>query len=257
MSKTIKRRTFLKASTAAAGAFVFGTTAPYYFQRNIAKAQESDTIKVGILHSLSGTIAIIETSLHNAELLAIEEINAKGGVLGKKTRAGGRGPAVAGAGLCRKSQEAAARRQGGRGARLLHVREPSIGAAGVRGVQRPAALSDALRGPGVQQELLLHGRRAQSAARRFRAVDHQDPRPQEVLHDRLQLHLSQGDQSRSQGAAGEARRRRMSARSTRRSATPNFRRSSTISPAAARTSYSPTSSAIRSSPSTSSSSSSV
>ena len=58
--------------------------APYHFQRNIAKAQESDTIKVGILHSLSGTIAIIERSLHNAELLAIEEINAKGGVLGKQ-----------------------------------------------------------------------------------------------------------------------------------------------------------------------------
>ena len=33
---------------------------------------------------MSGTIAIIETSLHNAELLAIEEINAKGGVMGKK-----------------------------------------------------------------------------------------------------------------------------------------------------------------------------
>jgi urea transport system substrate-binding protein len=81
--KKIKRRTFLRGS-AAFGALAFGTTAPYYFQRNIAKAQESDTIKIGILHSLSGTIAIIETSLHNAELLAIEEINAKGGVLGKK-----------------------------------------------------------------------------------------------------------------------------------------------------------------------------
>jgi urea transport system substrate-binding protein len=81
--KKIKRRTFLRGS-AALGALAFGTTAPYYFQRNIAKAQESDTIKIGILHSLSGTIAIIETSLHNAELLAIEEINAKGGVLGKK-----------------------------------------------------------------------------------------------------------------------------------------------------------------------------
>ena len=62
----------------SAWCLAFGTTAPYYFQRNIAKAQESDTIKIGILHSLSGTIAIIETSLHNAELLAIEEINAKG-----------------------------------------------------------------------------------------------------------------------------------------------------------------------------------
>lgn len=46
-------------------------------------ALAQDTIKVGILHSLSGTIAIIETSLHNAELLAIEEINAAGGINGK------------------------------------------------------------------------------------------------------------------------------------------------------------------------------
>ena len=82
MVKKLERRSFLKGS--AAGALVFGTSAPYYFQRNIAKAQEGDTIKVGILHSLSGTIAIIETSLHNAELLAIEEINANGGVLGKQ-----------------------------------------------------------------------------------------------------------------------------------------------------------------------------
>src|SRR5260370_35075965 len=80
----MKRRTFLQASAAQAGAAAIGGGAPYVFSRNIAKAGEGDTIKVGILHSLSGTIAIIETSLHNAELLAIEEINAKGGVLGKK-----------------------------------------------------------------------------------------------------------------------------------------------------------------------------
>ncbi|GAB7388389.1 urea ABC transporter substrate-binding protein [Bacillaceae bacterium] len=42
------------------------------------------TIKVGILHSLSGTMAISETSVKDAELLAIEEINASGGILGKK-----------------------------------------------------------------------------------------------------------------------------------------------------------------------------
>jgi urea transport system substrate-binding protein len=42
------------------------------------------TIKVGVLHSLSGTMAISEVSVRDAELLAIEEINAKGGVLGKK-----------------------------------------------------------------------------------------------------------------------------------------------------------------------------
>ncbi len=41
-------------------------------------------IKVGILHSLSGTMSISETSVKDAEMLAIEEINAAGGVLGQK-----------------------------------------------------------------------------------------------------------------------------------------------------------------------------
>ena len=49
-----------------------------------AGAASGDTIPVGVLHSLSGTMAISEISVHDAELLAIEEINAKGGVLGKK-----------------------------------------------------------------------------------------------------------------------------------------------------------------------------
>jgi urea transport system substrate-binding protein len=45
---------------------------------------DEGTIKVGILHSLSGTMAISETSLRDAELMAIDEINSAGGVLGKK-----------------------------------------------------------------------------------------------------------------------------------------------------------------------------
>jgi urea transport system substrate-binding protein len=47
-----------------------------------AKAQE--TIKVGILHSLSGTMAISETTLKDVMLMLIEEQNKKGGLLGKK-----------------------------------------------------------------------------------------------------------------------------------------------------------------------------
>ena len=43
-----------------------------------------DTIKVGILHSLSGTMAISETSLKDVALMTIDEINAKGGVLGQQ-----------------------------------------------------------------------------------------------------------------------------------------------------------------------------
>ena len=48
------------------------------------QAQAADTIKVGVLHSLSGTMAISETVLKDTVLMAIDEINAKGGVLGKK-----------------------------------------------------------------------------------------------------------------------------------------------------------------------------
>ncbi|WP_214108940.1 urea ABC transporter substrate-binding protein [Acrocarpospora catenulata] len=43
-----------------------------------------NTIKVGLLHSLSGTMAISEVTVRDAELLAIEEINKAGGVLGKQ-----------------------------------------------------------------------------------------------------------------------------------------------------------------------------
>jgi urea transport system substrate-binding protein len=47
-------------------------------------ALAQNTIKVGVLHSLSGTMAISETVLKDTVLMAIDEINAKGGVLGKK-----------------------------------------------------------------------------------------------------------------------------------------------------------------------------
>jgi urea transport system substrate-binding protein len=46
-----------------------------------------DTVQVGILHSLSGTMAISETTVVDAEMLAIKEINAAGGVLGKQIEA--------------------------------------------------------------------------------------------------------------------------------------------------------------------------
>jgi len=51
------------------------------------QAQAQETIKVGILHSLSGTMAISETTLKDTMLFLIEEQNKKGGVLGKKLEA--------------------------------------------------------------------------------------------------------------------------------------------------------------------------
>ncbi len=50
-------------------------------------AQAADTIKVGILHSLSGTMAISETTLKDVMLMLIDEQNKKGGLLGKKLEA--------------------------------------------------------------------------------------------------------------------------------------------------------------------------
>ncbi|KZM43110.1 branched-chain amino acid ABC transporter substrate-binding protein [Marinomonas sp. SBI22] len=50
-------------------------------------ALASDTIKVGVLHSLSGTMAISETTLKDTVLMMVEEQNKKGGLLGKKLEA--------------------------------------------------------------------------------------------------------------------------------------------------------------------------
>ncbi|MEM9092280.1 MAG: urea ABC transporter substrate-binding protein [Cyanobacteria bacterium P01_F01_bin.53] len=86
------RRKFLAFSTAAAGASVFlkacapnGDSATDSAADSSASAgADGDVIKVGILHSLSGTMAISETTVVDAEELAIAEINAAGGVLGKQ-----------------------------------------------------------------------------------------------------------------------------------------------------------------------------
>ena len=54
---------------------------------SLLPAQAQETIKVGILHSLSGTMAISETTLKDVMLMLIEEQNKKGGLLGKKLEA--------------------------------------------------------------------------------------------------------------------------------------------------------------------------
>ncbi|MDR6554076.1 urea ABC transporter substrate-binding protein [Paenibacillus qinlingensis] len=56
------------------------TTAP------AASTTSGDTVPVGILHSLTGTMSISEVSVRDAELMAIDEINAAGGLLGKKIK---------------------------------------------------------------------------------------------------------------------------------------------------------------------------
>ena len=70
------RRHFIKSLAIAASLSVMG-----------ANAYAADTIKVGILHSLSGTMAISETALKETALMTIADINAKGGVMGKQLEA--------------------------------------------------------------------------------------------------------------------------------------------------------------------------
>jgi urea transport system substrate-binding protein len=66
----------------AAGALALGALA-----LSATAALAEDTIKIGILHSLSGTMAISETTLKDVMLMLIDEQNKKGGVLGKKLEA--------------------------------------------------------------------------------------------------------------------------------------------------------------------------
>jgi urea transport system substrate-binding protein len=68
----MKRRNFLSMTVLAASLAFAGA------------ARAADTIKVGVLHSLSGTMAISETVLKDVALMAFDEINAAGGVMGKK-----------------------------------------------------------------------------------------------------------------------------------------------------------------------------
>ncbi len=72
-----------KGVGAAAGALA----AAAVIAGSMSVAHAADTIKVGILHSLSGTMAISETTLKDAMLMLIDEQNKKGGLLGKKLEA--------------------------------------------------------------------------------------------------------------------------------------------------------------------------
>src|ERR1700754_55073 len=74
----MNRRSFFKVLTLAAALTAAG----------VATAQAEDkVVKVGVLHSLSGTMAISETVLKDVALMAIDEINAEGGVMGYKVQA--------------------------------------------------------------------------------------------------------------------------------------------------------------------------
>lgn len=74
---TTTRRSFLKQSSA------FGATAAFGPSLLATPALASTEIEVGVLFSLTGGLSIIEKSLADATMMAVEEINASGGVMGK------------------------------------------------------------------------------------------------------------------------------------------------------------------------------
>src|SRR6267143_375222 len=78
--RTVARRPFLRQALAATAGLALGAV-------GALPAQAQDTIKIGILHSLSGTMAISETTLKDVMLMLIDEQNKKGGLLGKKLEA--------------------------------------------------------------------------------------------------------------------------------------------------------------------------
>ena len=102
MTHGMSRRTFLRTLATAGGAAATkvllaacgATSAPVTSETSSttttgsaatsAPAATGGEIKVGILHSLSGTMSISEVSVKDAEIMAIDEINAAGGLLGKK-----------------------------------------------------------------------------------------------------------------------------------------------------------------------------
>jgi urea transport system substrate-binding protein len=79
-SRAVARRPFLRQALAATAGLALGLAAAL-------PARAEDTIKVGILHSPSGTMAISETTLKDVMLMLIDEQNKKGGLLGKKLEA--------------------------------------------------------------------------------------------------------------------------------------------------------------------------
>lgn len=90
---TLNRRGFMKASGALVGALLaaglittnaFAADFPTAKVNTTGLAVTDTTVKVGILHSATGTMAISETGSIQAEKLAIDQINAMGGILGRK-----------------------------------------------------------------------------------------------------------------------------------------------------------------------------
>ena len=84
---TSSRRGFIKNTLTASALGVAAGAFPHVWMKQGNVFAANNEIKVGVLFSLTGGLAIIEESLHKATIMAIEEINAAGGVNGMKIKA--------------------------------------------------------------------------------------------------------------------------------------------------------------------------
>lgn len=82
----MKKRWTKLTAIAAVAAMVLGMAGCGKSDRSGSESAGEDTVTVGLLHSLTGSMAISEGSVRDAEVLAIEEINKNGGVLGKQIK---------------------------------------------------------------------------------------------------------------------------------------------------------------------------
>jgi urea transport system substrate-binding protein len=82
--KMTRRDLLKKAGRTSLTLAAAGALSPFALSGVSRASRAADTIKVGIMHSLTGFMAISEVSLKDVELMAIEEINRAGGVLGKQ-----------------------------------------------------------------------------------------------------------------------------------------------------------------------------
>lgn len=82
----MKKRWTKLTAIAAVAAMVLGMAGCGKSDGSESESAGEDTVTVGLLHSLTGSMAISEGSVRDAEVLAIEEINKNGGVLGKQIK---------------------------------------------------------------------------------------------------------------------------------------------------------------------------
>ena len=190
----------------------------------------TDTVTVGILHSVTGTMAISETGSVEAEKLAIAQINAQGGVLGRKIKIIQEDGASDWPTFAEKAKKLLARTSARR-----------CSAAGPRRRARPCCRCSSkttaccITRPSTKAWSSRRTSSTRARKRRSRSSPastgcNKDEGRQDLLPDRFGLHLAAHvQQDRPQAHRERPEAARSSAKSTTRSATPSSTRSSTRS----------------------------